>query len=236
MIKKKKISVLILVYNEVKTIERDIISIKKNLKNYVNYQLIVVQDGSTDGTYEKLNFLKKRYNLSLNSVKKRRGYTKAFLAGIKSCHNDTIFFSDTGRKYNYKNLKTFIKVFYNKKTDLLSGYRVKRKDKVFRRILTFFYTKSINLLFGKNYKDYDCGFKIFKKTCIRKILSNHTFTPYLFTSQVFIYFFKYNYKIIQLPIEYLENKKRTSRGIPVSKIPKIIILSFFNLLKIRSKF
>ena len=92
MIKKKKISVLILVYNEVKTIERDIISIKKNLKNYVNYQLIVVQDGSTDGTYEKLNFLKKRYNLSLNSVKKRRGYTKAFLAGIKSCHNDTIFF------------------------------------------------------------------------------------------------------------------------------------------------
>jgi hypothetical protein len=236
MINKDKISILILVCNEVKTIEKDIISIKKNLKNYIDYQLVIVQDGSTDGTYEKLKFFKKKYNLTLNSVKKRRGYTNAFLTGIKNCHNDTIFFSDTGKKYDFKNLRRFIDIFYRKKADLLSGYRIKRKDKFFRRVLTFFYTQSINVLFNKNYKDYDCGFKIFKKTCIKKIVSKQNFTPYLFTSQIFIYFIKYNYKIIQLPLEYLENKKRSSRGIPTTKIPKIVILSLINLLKIRSKF
>tara|TARA_B100000767_G_scaffold268412_1_gene288595 strand:- start:218 stop:928 length:711 start_codon:yes stop_codon:yes gene_type:complete len=236
MINKEKISILILVCNEIKTIEKDIISIKKNLKNFIDYQLVVIQDGSTDGTYERLKFFKKKYNLTLNSVKKRRGYTNAFLTGIKSCRNDTIFFSDTGKKYDFKNLRKFIDTFFKKKTDLLSGYRIKRKDKIFRRILTFFYTKSINLLFNKKYKDYDCGFKVFRKTCIKKIVNKQNFTPYLFTSQIFIYFFKYNYKIIQLPIEYLENKKRSSRGIPTTKIPKIVILSLMNLLKIRSKF
>jgi len=232
----KKISILILVCNEIKTIEKDIKSIKKNLNNFINYQLVVIQDGSTDGTYERLKILKKKYNLTLNSVKRRRGYTNAFLTGIKSCRNNIIFFSDTGRKYNFKNLKKFINIFYREKADLLSGYRIKRKDKIFRRMLTFFYTKSINLLFNKSYKDYDCGFKVFKKTCINKIVGKQSFTPYLFTSQIFIYFFKYNYKIIQLPIEYLEDKKRSSRGIPMPKIPKIIILSLINLLKIRFKF
>ena len=83
--------------------------------------MVVIQDGSTDGTYERLKFFKKKYNLTLNSVKKRRGYTNAFLTGIKSCRNDTIFFSDTGKKYDFKNLRRFIDTFFKKKTDLLSG-------------------------------------------------------------------------------------------------------------------
>ena len=60
MINKEKISILILVCNEIKTIEKDIISIKKNLKNFIDYQLVVIQDGSTDGTYERLKFFKKK--------------------------------------------------------------------------------------------------------------------------------------------------------------------------------
>ena len=235
MITDKRISVLLLVCSEVNTIEKDIISIKKNLQNFINYELVVMQDGSTDGTYDKLNILKKKYDFKLNSVIEKRGYTSAFLLGIKECKENTIFFSDTGGKYDFKNLKIFIETFFSKKLDLVAGYRIKRKDKIYRRILTFFYTMCINFLFKKTYLDYDCGFKIFKKEIIESLIRKHNFTSYLLTSQIFIYFFLNKFRILQLPIEYLEDSKRSSRGIPLKKIPKVIILSLINLIKIRFK-
>ena len=53
-----------------------------------------------------------------------------------------------------------------------------------------------------NFKDYDCGFKIFKKKKLIKILKENTFDKNLITSQIFIYFKIYNNKILQLPIKY----------------------------------
>ena len=57
----KKISVLFLVHNEFATIEEDIIKIKNSLNGYINYEIIVVQDG-TDGTYEKLEEIREKYS------------------------------------------------------------------------------------------------------------------------------------------------------------------------------
>tara|TARA_Y100000996_G_C22529499_1_gene645919 strand:- start:679 stop:1404 length:726 start_codon:yes stop_codon:yes gene_type:complete len=233
---KSKVSILLLVHNEIKTIERDIISIRKNLKNKINYQLVIVQDGSKDGTFEKLNLIKNKYNLTLSNVKKRRGYTKAFKVGVKKCKNETIFFSDTGSKYSFNNIKKFLNSFYNQKADGVFAYRIERQDKYLRRILTFYYTFFINILFGKNFKDYDCGFKVYKKKILLNILNKYSFTPHLINSQIFIYFFLNKKKIVQLPIKYLETKYRSSRGLPMNKLILIIFKSIINIIRIRINF
>ena len=178
----KKISVLFLVHNEVTSIEKDIINLKDSLDGYINYEIIVVEDGSTDGTHDKLKEIKEKYNIKLNSIKNRRGYTQAFLDGIEECNEKVIFFSDTGGKYDFNNIKLFLKVFFEKDADLLSGYRINRQDKYYRQLLTFFYSTLINLLFLKNYKDYDCGFKVFKKELLKEIVIKKNFTSYLLTS------------------------------------------------------
>ena len=229
---KKKVSFLILVYNESKTIEQEIKNILK-LKKDINFNLVVVQDGSNDGTFEKLNKLKKKYSFKLYNKENRLGYYNAFLKGVKLCRGKVIFFSDTGGKYKYENFIKFYKVFINQKADLVAGYRVGRKDKYLRRFLTFFYTLFINIFFFFNFKDYDCGFKIFNKKKLLNILKNNTFNKNLITSQIFIFFKLYNYRIFQLPIKYWEKKNRKSRGIPNKKIVQIIFLSLLNLLKIR---
>tara|TARA_B100002019_G_scaffold293247_1_gene319619 strand:- start:4259 stop:4954 length:696 start_codon:yes stop_codon:yes gene_type:complete len=227
----EEISFLILANNEAKTIKNEIKSILK-LRKKLKFKLIIVQDGSTDGTYEILNNLREK-NIKLFNQKKRMGYYKAFLKGVELSEGSVIFFSDTGNKYNYSNFIKFYRYYKKSSVDLLACYRVNRKDKLLRRMLTFFYTIFINTIFLLNYKDYDCGFKIFNKFKLLKVLQNNSFNENLITSQIFLYFIKYNFKILQYPVVYKEKKNRSSRGVPTNKILKIAILSIFNLLKIR---
>ena len=229
----KNISLLLLVHNEIDTIENEIVQINKFLSNNSNSELVIVQDGSSDGTYEKLNELKAKYNFILNSLKERRGYTQAFIDGVNICSGNTILFSDSGGKYNFQNIQKFLNMFKLKNLDLLAGYRVKRKDKFLRRFLSFFYSKLCNILFWNNFKDLDCGFKVFNKSKLLLILKNYKFTKSLLTSQLFIYFIKKKWNIYQLPIEYLEIKDRKSRGIPMNKILIIAFATIANLFKIK---
>ena len=214
------------------TIEREIENIL-NIKNKLKFDLIVIQDGSKDGTFEKLENLKKRKKFILHNKKNRLGYYNAFLKGVELSEGNIIFFSDTGGKYNYNNFIKYYKYYKKNNLDLLACYRINRKDKILRQLLTFFYTITINLLFFLNYKDYDCGFKIFNKSKLLKILKNYTFDKNLITSQIFLFFVKNNFKILQLPIVYKEKKSRKSRGIPSNKIFQIVIKSILNLIKIK---
>ncbi len=228
---KKKISFLILVNNEAKTIKKEISDILK-LKKKINFRLIIVQDGSSDGTYEILNKLIKK-DIRLFNKRDRMGYYNAFRKGVELSEGDVIFFSDTGGKYDYKNFIKFYKYYEKKNLDLLACYRIDREDKLLRRILTLFYTIIINSIFFLNFKDYDCGFKIFNRSKLLKILKNYNFDKNLITSQIFLYFVKNKFNILQLPIKYKEKKNRNSRGIPTNKIIPIIIRSLFNLIRIR---
>lgn len=228
----QKISFLILANNEAKTIKREIDSILK-LKKKLKFNLVVIQDGSTDGTYEILNKIHKTKKIILFNKKKRLGYYNAFLKGVELSKGDVIFFSDTGGKYNYWRFIKFYDFYKKAKADLVAGYRIKRKDKFFRIILSYFYSIIINILFSLKFKDYDCGFKIFNRKKLLYILKKYNFNKNLITSQIFLYFVKHRFKILQYPVIYYENKNRNSRGIPTNKIFKIVFETIFNLIKIK---
>tara|TARA_A100001035_G_scaffold267031_1_gene250615 strand:+ start:214 stop:918 length:705 start_codon:yes stop_codon:yes gene_type:complete len=230
-----KIYFLILANNEVKTIEKEIYKILK-LSKKLNFKLVVVQDGSTDGTFELLEKISKKNKIILFNKKKRLGYYNAFLKGVKLCKGNTIFFSDTGNKYEYSKFLQFYKFYKNNNSDLVSGYRIKRKDKILRRILTYVYSLTINVIFQINYRDYDCGFKIFNRKKLLKILKSNSFEKNLITSQIFLYFIINKYRINQYPIIYKEKKTRNSRGIPTKKIFNVVLTAILNLIKIRLNF
>ena len=232
---KEKISFLILVNNEAKKIKNEIYNILK-IKKKINFNLVVIQDGSNDGTYEILNRVSKKKKIILFNKKERLGYYKAFLKGVELSKGKTIFFSDTGGKYNYLKFLEFYKFYKKNNADLVAGYRIKRKDKIIRQMLTFFYSIIINNLFFLNFQDYDCGFKIFKRNKLLHVLKKYKFNKNLITSQIFLYFIKHNFKIFQYPIIYKEKKNRNSRGIPTNKIFKIVCETILNLIKIRLKF
>jgi glycosyltransferase involved in cell wall biosynthesis len=230
----EKVSVLILAHNEEKTIQEDICNLHRALKKkFINFEIIISEDGSKDNTCKKIFYLKKKFKLKLLNSKKRKGYAKAFLDGVGKCQSNIIFFSDTGKKYDYNNFFSFYKIFKNNNLALCSGIRIDRKDKVIRRMLTLFYSIFLKLLFLKNFDDYDCGFRIYNKKKLINIINRHTFHPMLIGSQIFMLFIKYKYKIKQQKIKYLENKQRASRGIPAKKIISTIYSSIIFSIKIR---
>ena len=121
-------------------------------------------------------------------------------------------------KYDYKNFIKFYKYYEKKNLDLLACYRIDREDKLLRRILTLFYTIIINSIFFLNFKDYDCGFKIFNRSKLLKILKNYNFDKNLITSQIFLYFVKkINLTFYNFQLNIKKKKNRNSRGIPTNK-------------------
>ena len=93
-------------FNEIESIEKDIKDIVeqtldiKTLKN-----IIIVEDGSTDGTAEHLKTLSSDYPIILNQSQRRRVYSKALIDGINSSTAEFIFFSDLGGKFDWSEIK-----------------------------------------------------------------------------------------------------------------------------------
>jgi glycosyltransferase involved in cell wall biosynthesis len=230
----EKVSILLLAHNEEKTIIKDILKINSFLrKSFLNFNIVISEDGSEDSTNDKILSLKKKLKLTICSSKKRKGYAKAFIDGVKCCNSNYIFFSDTGSKYNYSNFLKFYRAVKNENADLVSGIRIKRKDKLYRRLLTLFYSLFLNMLFLKKFSDFDCGFRIYNKKKLLYVLKKYSYKSSLINSQIFMYFLKNNFNIAQRKIIYYENKIRVSRGIPPSKLIHIIISSIIFSIKIR---
>ncbi len=177
--------VLLLAHNEEKTIVKEILNIIKVLKG-IKFKIIVVEDGSKDETTKKLKSLRKK--ITLISSKKRLGYTKALLKGINASNSKFILHSDTGNKFDYREIVNFYNIISKKKFDLIAGNRVQRFDSLFRQILTKGLTVYCNIFFNTNYKDYDCGFKMYRTSVLKEILRSGLVAKNLISSEIFFKF------------------------------------------------
>ena len=117
------LSVIIPVYNEVNTIEKIVLKIKK-IKN-IKIQIIIVDDGSTDGTTEKLKNIKSRFKI--NKVifsKKNKGKGYAIKLAQKSISQKFTIIQDADLEYNPKDYHKILKVLKKRKHKVVYGSRM----------------------------------------------------------------------------------------------------------------
>tara|TARA_B100000902_G_scaffold157217_2_gene153448 strand:- start:2436 stop:3155 length:720 start_codon:yes stop_codon:yes gene_type:complete len=220
-------------FNEIESIEKDIKDIveqSSTVENILN--IIIVEDGSTDGTSEYLKTLSKTYPIKLNQSKNRRGYSKALIDGINSSNADFIFFSDLGGKFNWSEIKTLCGVLPN--YDFVLGVRVNRGDQIYRQFLTKAYSKYIKFFYGVNSTDPDSGFRIYKNSLIKDILKFELFNKHLLNSEFTVKCLKKNATYKEVEINY-KKREGQSRGLPLKIIPKVIISTIKNSFKIKNQ-
>jgi len=164
------LTIIILAHNEEKTIKKHVEDIKRKIINKIKKtELIIFHDGSRDSTHKILLKLKRKLKFRYIYKKKRIGVHLALHKSLLLSRGKKIFFTDSGNKFK---LKDFWKLYkFKNKYDLLSGYRVKRQDQIYRMFLTKFFNIFLRTFTISKFYDIDSGFKIFDKKKLKKILS-----------------------------------------------------------------
>jgi hypothetical protein len=228
---KNSISLLLLAYNEEDTIISELKAWEKVLaqlpSNWV-WQIVVVEDGSTDGTTALLNSWQgtsDRFNhLHEDS---RQGYRKALSRGLHYCDSQYIFFSDTGFK---NDLDDFWGLFARRdQADLIIGRKAFRRDSIFRRILTISLNIFLRMYFrDSRFHDVDSGFRLFNVN-VRNLLlrQNLTFKGFAGCEMVLsVCRAGFDYK--EIPVSYV-GRTGKSRGLPNRTIPRSILKLLIDL-------
>ena len=128
-----KLQILMPVYNEAQSIEDTVNEIHQTIKDQINYEFIISEDGSTDGTKEILKKLKEKFPIILISEEGRKFYSKAVIDGIKKASADYLLIKDSDGQCDPKDILRFWEV--KEDSDLINGYRFPRYDFAYRRFI-----------------------------------------------------------------------------------------------------
>ena len=157
-----KYSVLIPCHNESKNIYNLITSLKKNLSK-INHEIIIVDDGSTDNTYEVLENLIKTNSLRYLKLSMNYGQSIALQAGMDQANFENIITLDGDGQNDTNSITKMIEIYEKERLHVLFGNRKRRKDEKIRVNLSRVANYLIRLIFKINIKDFGCSLRIFKK-------------------------------------------------------------------------
>ncbi len=200
---KVDLSIVIPAYNEEKRILETLNRITDYFKNRSEvYEIIVVNDGSTDKTKELIeDFLKKNNFMSQIAVR----------TGVLSSIGELILFTDADLSTpieEYEKLLSYIRNGY----DIAIGSRALKESKIvvrqpfYREIAGKAFNKVVQLLTVKGINDTQCGFKLFKGDVGREIFSKCNLNGFSFDFEFLFYAKKLNYKIIEVPVIWMHRE------------------------------
>jgi len=160
------------------------------------YELIFVDDGSTDGSYEIIKKAREQYPF-LGAVKFRenRGQTAAFEAGFRRARGDIVVTMDGDLQNDPGDIPRLLENLDN--ADMVCGYRAKRMDSWVRRLSSRIANGVRRTFTHDETIDVGCSLRAFKKECLKDIKfyhGMHRFFPTLFRLE--------GYRIVQIPVNH----------------------------------
>ena len=203
-----KLSIIIPCFNEKKTIQKIIQKIIESLKNYkiINYEIIIVDDFSNDGTTDIIKNFKTESKIKVYFHESNLGKGAAIHTAIQHTSGEIIIIQDADLEYDPYDYNKLLLPFFETDADVVYGSRFLGGGKYIRihffwhylanKILTFIFILFINL----NLTDMETGFKVFKNSALKSIkLEEKSFS---FEPEVTIKLAKKNYRFYEVPITY----------------------------------
>ena len=179
------ISVVIPLYNEDESLGELYSWIDKVMKaNSFSYEVIFVNDGSTDRSWQVIDDLSKQSN-NVKGISFRRNYGKspALYCGFKEAQGDVVVTMDADLQDSPDEIPELYRMIIEDGYDLVSGYKQKRYDPLSKTLPTKLFNATARKVSGiKNLHDFNCGLKAYRRDVVKNIEvygEMHRYIPYL---------------------------------------------------------
>lgn len=212
-----KLSVIIPIYNEKETLDTLIGRVLEVQLENIEKELLLVDDGSTDGTRDLLEKYKDREGFKVILHSRNGGKGRAVRTGIKHATGDLLIIQDADLEYDPSEYPVVLKPLVDGRADVVYGSRFKGSGRAFlahhyygNKLITFI----ANLLYNTNLTDIETCYKAFKRGVFDKIqLKSDRFD---IEPEITAKIFKNRFKVYEVPISYSgrdfeEGKKITWR-------------------------
>lgn len=215
-----QLSIIIPAYNEEerlpKTIENILAFLEEEKRTIEKYELIIVNDASTDNTVEGVIKIKKRIEKRIEKNKQRikiisnasnKGKGYSVKRGLLEAKYPFSLFTDADLSTPIEELKTFLQ--YTQKYDIIIGSRNLPESKKLikqpwlRSTLGKIFPSMVNLILKLNIKDTQCGFKLLNKKAVNAVIPSLTIERFAFDVELLYLAKKQQLKIKELPIIWI---------------------------------
>jgi glycosyltransferase involved in cell wall biosynthesis len=164
-----RVSIVLPAFNEEANITRAVGEARATAERlFSDYEVIVVDDGSTDRTAARTRELMAADpKVRLVSHGRNRGYGEALRTGFLTARLDFIFFTDADLQFDIDELEGFLP--FAGTVDVVAGYRINRQDTWARRLNAYGWNLLVRMLFYVPVRDIDCAFKLFDRRVLGEV-------------------------------------------------------------------
>jgi len=195
---------------------------------FKDWEIIVVDDGSTDNTRSNVKRLSEEdKRIRVVSHTKNLGYGGALRTGFKEARFNLIFFSDGDGQFDMGEVNLLLP--YLEKADIVAGYRITRADPFHRVLNAWLYNWLVRVIFAIKVRDINCAFKFIKRRVLETISLESKGA--LINAELLYKAKKNRFKILEVPVHHYPRKSGSQTGAK----PGVVFTMFFELLKWRIK-
>lgn len=204
-------------------------------KQKYDYEVLVVDDGSKDKTYEIVRSLEPNYkNLRCIRYEQNRGKGYAVKTGILKTKGECILFADAGTCVPYKNVEKGLRLL-EEGYDIALGSRaliesqILQKQPKYRQIGSLVFGFIVSWFMGVNpIQDTQCGFKVFKRKVAHKIFRKNRIDGFMFDIETILNAKKMNLKIKEFPVSWKDDPDTRFNPFwgSIKNIKELLIIKF----------
>ncbi len=210
----KYISLIIPAYNEEMRIGKTLQDVHSYLsENYPKFEIIVVDDGSNDGTSDTIfNFMEKSKNVQLVKNETNRGKGYSVKKGVLTSSGEIVVFSDADQSVPIYELPKFINLI-KEGTDIVIASRafpnssVLRRQAIWRQTMGKVFNIFVRMAVFRGIKDTQCGFKCFKRESALDLFGRQKINGFAFDVEILYLARSRGYSIEQIPVTWINSPK-----------------------------
>ena len=211
--------IIIPTYNEKENIEKIILKV---FSLDVDFDILIVDDGSPDGTAKIVKKIQKSYPQKLHIVERtgKLGLGTAYIFGFKWAlknNYDYIFEMDADFSHDPDDLIRLYKACHEEKGDVAIGSRYIKGVNIVnwpmsRLLMSFFASKYVKIITGMPIHDSTAGFKCYKRSVLEKInLEKIQFVGYAFQIEMKFTAWKYGFNVVEVPVIFTDRQEGASK-------------------------